>query len=269
MLDPWVLILFGFLIGILASMIGVGGGVFAVPILLFFYGDTITSPQTATATSLTAIIFTAIASTLNYRGQKRIYYKTGLLLAATSAPGAYFGAWVADKTNESLLGVIFDAFLIVVAARMIITLVRTKKENSMATVKTDSELIRYRRTLVIGLSLGFFGGFASGLLGIGGGTLIVPIMTFGLGIPMFLATATSMFTMIITATTGSIQYFQQGVVNLPFALLIALGTVAGAQVGASTSKRMSNRSLTFVFALVLIAAGATMLNKYGAALLAG
>jgi uncharacterized membrane protein YfcA len=266
MLDPYWLIFFGLLIGILASMTGVGGGVFVVPLLVFFYGETITTTQMATATSLTAIIFTAIASTLNYSRQKRIYYKTGLVLAATSAPGAYFGAWVADKTDERLLGVIFGVFLVIVAARMIITLVKKKKENTASPVKTDSELVKNKRTLVIGLSLGLFGGFASGLLGIGGGTLIVPIMTFGLGMPMFLATATSMFTMIITATAGSIQYFQQGVVNLPFALLIAAGTVVGAQIGASTSRKMSNRSLTFVFALVLIAAGVNMLIKYGALL---
>jgi uncharacterized membrane protein YfcA len=262
-MDWWFLPLFGFLIGILASMTGVGGGVFVVPILLFFYGDTIKTTQMATATSLTAIIFTAIASTINYSRQKRIFYKTGLVLAAASAPGSYFGAWVADKTDERLLGVIFGAFLIVVAARMIITLTRKKTEDTTVAAKSDSELIRYRRTLIIGLSLGFCGGFASGLLGIGGGTLIVPIMTFGLGMPMYYATATSMFTMIITATAGSIQYYQQGIVNFPFALLIASGTIVGAQVGASTSKKMSNRSLTLVFALVLIAAGVNMLAKYG------
>jgi hypothetical protein len=89
MWDPLLLIVFGFFIGILASMTGVGGGVFIVPILTFFYDF---SPlASATGTSLTAIIFTAIASTINYARQKRIYYKTGLLLAVTAAPGAYFG----------------------------------------------------------------------------------------------------------------------------------------------------------------------------------
>lgn len=265
MLDPSWLILFGFLIGILASMTGVGGGIFVVPILVFFYGETIKTTQMATATSLFAIIFTAIASTVNYSRQKRIYYKTGLVLAVTSAPGAFLGAWIANKIDSGLLGVIFGVFLVVVAVRMIATTIRQKK-NRTETSHTDSELVNNRRTLTIGLSLGFFGGFASGLLGIGGGTLIVPIMTFGLGMPMFLATATSMFTMIMTASAGSIQYFMQGAISFPLALLIAVGTVVGAQVGASTSKKMSNRSLTFVFAVVLIAAGVNMLLKFGPSL---
>jgi uncharacterized membrane protein YfcA len=59
-----------------------GSGVFIVPILTFFYAFKVSN---ATGTSLTAIIFTAMASTLNYRKQKRIYYKTGLVLAVTSA----------------------------------------------------------------------------------------------------------------------------------------------------------------------------------------
>ncbi|MCJ7470501.1 sulfite exporter TauE/SafE family protein, partial [Candidatus Bathyarchaeota archaeon] len=92
MLDFWWLVIFGFFIGILASMTGVGGGVFIVPILTFFYGFIVNS---ATGTSLTTIIFTAIASTINYSRQKRIYYKTGLILVLTTAPGAYIGAWFA------------------------------------------------------------------------------------------------------------------------------------------------------------------------------
>jgi len=258
----WLLPIFGFLVGILASMTGVGGGIFIVPILTLLYSDGIVSVQMATATSLFAIIFTAIASTFNYSRQKRIYYRTGLILAVTSAPGAYFGSWVANQIDEKLLGTIFGFFLVVVAVRMLMTLIQKKTEDGKRQTKTDLELTRYRRTFSIGLSLGFFGGFASGLLGIGGGTLIVPIMTFGLGMPMFLATATSMFTMIITATAGSIQYYQQGAINLVFGLLIAFGTIFGAQVGAFTSKKMSNRSLTLVFALVLIAAGARMILKY-------
>jgi uncharacterized membrane protein YfcA len=227
MWDPLLLVIFGFFIGILASMTGVGGGVFIVPILTFFYDFRVNS---ATGTSLTAIIFTAIASTINYARQKRIYYKTGLLLAVTAAPGAYLGGWIAKITQEQLLGLIFGVFLILVAARMIVSLARRKEADKTLPVKTDAELVRSGKIIIIGVALGFFGGFASGLLGIGGGTLIVPIMAFALGLPIHLATATSMFTMIFTATSGVAEYYQAGLVNFPIALLFAAGTVVGAQV---------------------------------------
>ncbi len=260
MLEPLLLIVFGFFIGILASMTGVGGGVFIVPILTFFYDF---SPlASATGTSLTAIIFTAIASTINYARQKRIYYKTGLLLAVTAAPGAYFGGWIAKTTDERILGTVFGIFLVLVAARMIFSLARKKTNHEAISAKTDTELIRSGRIIIIGVALGFFGGFASGLLGIGGGTLIVPIMTFALGIPIHLATATSMFTMIFTATSGVAEYYQAGLVNLPIALLFAAGTVIGAQVGAFTSGKISGKNLTILFSIILIVAGVNMIIKY-------
>jgi len=259
MWDPLLLVIFGFFIGILASMTGVGGGVFIVPILTFFYDFRVNS---ATGTSLTAIIFTAIASTINYARQKRIYYKTGLLLAVTAAPGAYLGGWIAKITQEQLLGLIFGVFLILVATRMIVSLARRKEADKTLPAKTDAELVRSGKIIIIGVALGFFGGFASGLLGIGGGTLIVPIMAFALGMPIHLATATSMFTMIFTATSGVAEYYQAGLVNFPIALLFAAGTVVGAQVGAFTSKKISNRNLTVIFSIMLTVAGANMILKY-------
>ena len=260
MLDPILLIVFGFFIGILASMTGVGGGVFIVPILTFFYEFTPLS--SATGTSLTAIIFTAIASTINYARQKRIYYKTGLLLAITAAPGAYFGGWVAKITKEQVLGIVCGIFLILVAVRMIFSLAKKKNAEKNVSVKKDMELISSDKTIIIGVALGFFGGFASGLLGIGGGTLIVPIMTFALGMPIHLATATSMFTMIFTATSGAMEYYQAGLVNLPIALLFAAGTVMGAQIGAFTSGKISSKNLAMLLSIMLIVAGANMIIKY-------
>jgi uncharacterized membrane protein YfcA len=259
MWDLWLLVVFGFFIGILASMAGVGGGVFIVPILTFFYDFKVNA---ATGTSLTAIIFTAIASTINYRKQKRIYYKTGLVLAVTAAPGAYLGGYIAKITNEQLLGLTFGVFLILVAGRMIVSLLRRKREDKTRAVRTDTELVNSGKTIIIGAGLGFFGGFASGLLGIGGGTLIVPIMAFALGMPIHLATATSMFTMIFTAISGVTEYYQANLVNFPVALLFAAGTVIGAQVGAYTSNKLSARNLSIVFALILIVAGVNMILKY-------
>ena len=259
MLDFWWLVIFGFFIGILASMTGVGGGVFIVPILTFFYGFIVNS---ATGTSLTTIIFTAIASTINYSRQKRIYYKTGLILVLTTAPGAYIGAWFATIMEERLLGVVFGAFLILVAIRTIISIVRKRSKDKQLTVRTDAELIKSGKTIALGVGLGFFGGIASGLLGIGGGTLIVPIMTFTLGMPIHFATATSMFTMIFTSISAVTKYYQSDLINFPVALTLAAGSIFGAQVGAYTSKKLSGRNLTLIFGIILLIAGTNMLIKY-------
>ncbi len=255
----WLLPIFGFLIGILASLTGVGGGVFIVPILTLFYGFVI---QAATGTSLTTIIFTAIASTVNYAKQKRIYFRTGAVLAITTVPGAYLGAEIATRMEPRLLGLIFGVFLILVAARAMIDALKKKPMTKMQEVKTDAELIRSRNIMPLGIGLGFFGGIASGLLGIGGGTLIVPIIAFVLGMPIHYATATSMFTMIFTSISAVAKYYQSNLVDFPVALVLAAGSIFGAQVGAYTSKKLSSRNLTLVFAVILIVAGVNMLIKY-------
>jgi uncharacterized membrane protein YfcA len=258
-LDWWLLTVFGFLIGIIASLTGVGGGIFIVPVLTFFYDFKVSN---ATATSLTTIIFTAIAATINYSRQKRIFYKTGLILVITTAPGAYFGAWLATIMEERLLGLIFGFFLILVAIRMIISTLRTKTQGKSLSVKTDSELIKQRKTIIIGAGLSFFGGVASGLLGIGGGTLIVPIMVVAMGMPIHYATATSMFTMIFTSISGVTKYYQSNLINFPVALMLAAGTVIGAQVGAHTSKKISGRNLSLIFGIILAIAGINMILKF-------
>jgi len=258
--------IFGFLIGIAASLTGVGGGVFIVPILTILYAF---DPKVAVGTSLTTIIFTAIASTLNYAKQKRIYYKTGLILAITTAPGAYSGALLVRIISPSLLGLIFGFFLIFVALRMIIDLnyfrskqSKVQEKTSQESIKSDSELIRSGKTIMLGAGLSFFGGLASGLLGIGGGILVVPIMTFAMAMPIHLATATSMFTMIFTSISGVTEHYMADHISFEYAILIALGTIFGAQVGAYTSKKISGKNLRRIFAIMLIIASIKMIDQY-------
>jgi uncharacterized membrane protein YfcA len=211
------------------------------------------------------IVFTAVASSVNYARQRRIYWRTGLVLAITTTPGAYLGAWLTTQLEPRTLGLIFGFFLIFVAAYIITdlnSLRRSKNKNKTSVQKSDSELIKSRKTIAIGAGLSFFGGLASGLLGIGGGLLVVPIMTFALGMSIHLATATSMFTMIFTSLSGVTQHFQANHINFESALLLALGAVFGAQVGAYTSKRVSGKNLRRVFGLVLIISGINMIIKY-------
>jgi uncharacterized membrane protein YfcA len=162
-----LLTLFGFLVGIIASLTGIGGGAFIVPILTILYDFV---PPNAVGTSLTPIIFTAAASTINYARQKRIYYKTGLILAVTTAPGAFLGARLTRIIPPKILGLIFGFLIIFVAWRMIININdfrRKKTTPEKGTVqmisKSDNEVISSGKTILWGAGLSFFGGLASGL----------------------------------------------------------------------------------------------------------
>jgi len=263
----WEILLpiFGSLIGIAASLTGVGGGVFIVPLLTILYG---VDPRIAIGTSLTTIIFTAIASTLNYAKQRRIYYKTGIVLALTTAPGAFLGARIVKMISPDLLGFIFGFFLVIVAMRMIdfkSLLLRGKstyEKTSQRETKSDDELVRSGKSMALAAGLSFFGGLASGLLGIGGGILVVPILAFAMDMPIHLATATSMFTMIFTSISGVTEHYLAENIDFGYALLIALGTIFGAQVGAFASKKVSGQNLRRIFALMLLVAGIKMIDQY-------
>jgi len=262
MWDLWLLPIFGFLIAIVASLTGIGGGIFIVPVLTLLYEFV---PANAVGTSLTVIIFTAAASTLNYARQKRIYWRTGLVLAVTTAPGAYLGAWLTTQLQPRQLGLIFGLFLLGVAVYMIVdlnSLRRSKRQDTVSMERSDSDLVRSGRTIAIGAGLSFFGGLASGLLGIGGGLLVVPVMAFAMGMSIHLATATSMFTMIFTSLSGVVQHYQANHVDFESALLLALGAVFGAQVGAYASKKVSSKNLRRIFGVVLVVSGINMILKY-------
>lgn len=245
-------------------MVGVGGGVFIVPLLTLVYEF---SPPEAVGTSLATIIFTSLASTANYSRQKRIYYKTGLILASTTVPGAFLGAYLTSIMEERLLGLIFGVFISFVALRMIFKLSfsRTKHsdtEKSTHVVDSESSLFESRTKILLGVMLSFFGGLSSGLLGIGGGSLLAPIMLLAMNMPMHITVATSMFTMIFTSISGGIQHYLQNHISFEYTFLLVLGTIFGAQLGAYTSKRVSGRNLRRIFGIVLIIVSIRMILKY-------
>lgn len=257
----WLLPLFGFLISIAAALTGVGGGIFIVPLLTLIYDF---EPVAAVGTSLATIIITSVASSVNYLKQKRVYVKTGLVLACATAPGGYLGAAItAVPAVKMWLGVIFGVFLIFVAFQMVYKALRTKSVKASAVVDPNFEkaLLGNRRQMLLGLFLSFFGGVASGLLGIGGGVVLVPVMCYALNFSIYFSIPTSMFIMIFTSIFGVVSHLQQGNVNALYAVYLGLGSIIGAQVGAITSRKLSSRSLSFVFATMLVVASVNMILK--------
>jgi hypothetical protein len=264
----WELLLpfLGFLIGTVAALTGIGGGVFIVPLLTMVY---VFLPANAAGTSLTTIVFTALAATLSYSRQRRISYKTGALLAVVTAPGGILGVYLTTVIAARLLGAFFGFFMIVfVALPMSLDPDSLRMKRSAASgvvkpaTKPDGILFSSWRKMLLGAIFSFLGGIASGLLGIGGGVLIVPILTLIVGMPIHFATATSMFTMTFTSTSEAVQHYLANHTNFEYALLLAVGTVLGAQVGAYASKKISGKNLRRIFGLVLVIVGIQMIIKY-------
>lgn len=253
----------GFLIGVVASMTGIGGGLFIVPLLTIGYGFI---PQHAVGTSLGSIIFTALAATYCYARQKRIFYRFGLLMAVTTVPGAYLGAYATTIASPRLLGLVFGVFLFFMALRMISNDLGRSAETAAASLsrplKSDTDYIGSFLTLAWVLGLGFLAGFSSGFLGVGGGVLAVPVMNFGLHMPIHYATATSMFMMIFTSLSGAAKHTLAQHLDWGYALLLGLGTIFGAQVGAGFSRKVSGRMLRRIFGVVALVVSVQMILKF-------
>jgi len=256
--------------GILASLVGIGGGVIFVPVFNLFMGLPI---EDAIGTSMFTIIFTALSGSIYYAKEKRIDYKTGLLMEITTIPGAIIGAATTELLPEVILKIIFFSFLFFSGFKLIRR--KDTKKYSNFTFKrprlkflnigwerkfidTQGKEWSYFVNVPVMLMSGFLAGFISGLLGIGGGTLKVPLLAIVLGVPVHIATATSTFMILLTSTSGGITHLYLGHVHLEIVLVAALGAILGAQMGPRLNIKVSPRYLRKMVGTVLILVAANM-----------
>lgn len=243
-MQGWILLIGGVGIGLIASMLGIGGGVFMVPLLNLGIGYDI---HEAIGMSLLAIVFTSASSSFAYYRERRIDFLLAGLLASTAIVGAYFGAVTNTYLSSPLLSAIFGAFLVYPATKMM----RGKKEYNGKETSHDTKLLSI-------LLLGFGSGFASTLLGIGAGSLMVPAMFF-LGTPMHIAIATSLFTMAFIASFGSYVHFSLGNIDFIGVLPLIAGVLIGAQLGSRVALRVRSKRLGQIFGILLLCASIRMI----------
>jgi len=237
----------GVFIGILAALFGLGGGFLIVPTLNFLGVEI----HHAVGTSSAAVVFTSLSSAVAYSRQRRIHYKAGLLLASTAVIGAYIGAWLTSFISAAQLKVIFGLALIIVAVR-----IYRKKTAEPSEVRLEDVEVNYK---LVPLG-GFFAGIASGLLGVGGGIINVPFLTY-LGLPIHYAVATSSFAIVFTATAGALKHYAMGNVETQWLVLLVPGLIIGAQLGARIAKRTRADSLKKAFAVVMALLALRMILK--------
>ena len=112
-----------------------------------------------------------------------------------------------------------------------------------------------QRSMALGIGLGLIAGLASGLFGIGGGLLVVPIMTLILAIPIHIAAATSLFMMVATSSVNTVVHASIGNILFEFVPFLAAGVVGGAQIGAWGAKRVTAGTLRRSFGILMLFVG--------------
>jgi uncharacterized membrane protein YfcA len=247
-------------VGCLASMVGVGGGFLVVPMLVLVWG---LSMQNAAGTSLLMIVFTSSSSTLAYSRQKRIDYRLGAILALGTIPGALVGAYLTSLLESEILEGLLGIFLLGLAVRMLLARELPDRrpdleETSTRKVDAHGHVFEYNAKPNRGFPGSFLAGMTSGIFGIGGGTLIVPLLRLGLSVPMHIAVPTSMFMMIFTSIAAGMTHAALGHARLDYAIPLILGIVIGTQIGARLAKRTKARVLEKLLGFCLLIVGFRM-----------
>ncbi|NHJ01470.1 MAG: sulfite exporter TauE/SafE family protein [Candidatus Heimdallarchaeota archaeon] len=248
--------IFAFFVGILSSVLGVGGGFITTPSLILMG----VQEAYAVGTVLVMIIFTALSSSIAYyRSSKLTEYRTGLLVAITTVIGAIAGSTLSSimaTQNPALFRVVFAVCLIPIAIKMIIFPKQRKKGGASIDEIEHDEVIwlGFEKRELYCTILGLIGGFSSGLLGIGGGVLMVPILVHVGKLSMHKAVATSMFIMIFTSIAGAVVKLGMGQVHPDLAFFLIIGIIIGAQIGPYIIKRIQTTRLQQIFGCMMIIA---------------
>lgn len=265
MIELLILGVLGFAVGGFGTLVGAGGGFILVPVLLFLYPEL--PPETITAMSLFVVMGNASSGSIAYAVHKRIDYRSGLLFAVATLPGAVAGAYVITFIPRETFNIIFASVLGVLGSYLLLrrSIVHQRDPVTGRGVVTREIVDRagerfvYSYRLPDGMAISSAVGFVSSLLGIGGGIVHVPVMAVVLRFPVHIATATSHFVLALMAFEAVATHFANGTLGwdetLARSAAIMAGAVVGAQLGAHASHRVGGPTIIRALggALVLVA----------------
>jgi len=260
-----ILIITGIAVGFASGLLGVGGCFIMIPVQFWVLESMGIDPKVAIlvafGTNLLVVLPTAMSGAWRHSKKEAVLWRPAIIMGLTGAGGSILGAFVATLIPGNILPIIFGIAIIAGGIRML-TAKPPKIEENPPT--TDLPYVLW------GLPLGF----ACGLIGIGGGVLMIPIMVVFLKFQMHKAVGTSTGMMIFTATGGAISYmimgwnvpglppYSIGYVNLIQWICLAVTSVIMAQVGAHVAHKLHPQKLKYIFIIVMFYMGLKMIGVF-------
>lgn len=246
---------------VLPSMLGQGGGVLYTPIQTFFG----IGFHEAATTSLFLIMVTSFSATLVYRKEQRIDWALAIVLESATALGGFCGGFVSGSFSPAVLSLLF-AITLALAAYWMLVVPRhgdVPDSNPQHAFNWQRRLgdVSYRVNIPLALPLSFFAGAMSGLLGIGGGLLKVPLMVLVLHIPFEIAVGSSALMVGLTAAGGFAGHVVHGHWNWQMSLVLAVAAFVGGQIGSRVSLGLDKKRLQVFFCWFLLVIAGLMLAK--------
>lgn len=259
-------ILFGCVVGFALGLTGGGGGIFAVPLLV--YGLAV-APREAVGISLASVGGTAMFGAVPRMLRGGIELRTGLLFAVAGMLGAPVGSYLSTLVPENVLLVMFGVLMFVVAQRMwskacnpvlpsgvCPTEDEPGPDRSACQRDADGRLRLTSRCARLLIVVGLMTGVLSGMFGVGGGFVIVPALVIFSGMAIHQAVGTSLFVIVLVSISGVTSHLLNGnELSLETTLQFMVGGFAGMWLGGIVAKRLKGPTLqkTFSIAVVLVA----------------
>ena len=241
----------GFAVGAVGTLIGAGGGFILAPVLLLLFPNE--QPLVISTISLAVVFLNATSGSVAYARLRRINYRSGLLFAAASVPGAILGAMLVKLVPREVFARVLGTLLTAMAVYLLIH--KHTEERAEKDAAGPADVPRYSRVLACAIS--FVVGGVSSLLGIGGGIIHVPFMVKVLKFRAHVATATSHFVLAIMAGAGTVVHIASGDFHTGVhrTLFLGVGVLAGAQIGAALSTRLHGKWIIRCLAVALVFVG--------------
>jgi hypothetical protein len=234
--------LIGLLAGIFGGLVGLGGGVVMIPLMV---GIMKMGQHRAHGTSLVVLVFTGLAGTITYAMKGSVDIVASALLASTAIFTARAGARFAHALPEWKLKKSFGAFLIVVSSLLLL---------KPYLVRNAGPAAGWIKVVVLSLT-GVLTGFLSGMMGVGGGTIMVPAMVLVLGMDQHTAQGTSLLSMVPAGASGAYTHRRLGNVDTHALSGLIPGVLIGTFFGGSLAHVLQESTLRLIFAAVLIWTG--------------
>lgn len=225
-LDMVSLVMTGVVTGTLAGILGLGGGVFLVPVLVAYSY----SPVHAVATSSVPVSVAATSAVIAYFRTGQLRFARALRIGATAAAAAQGGVFLAHYANPRLLLMLFALFIITN-----IWLMHLGHKNS------DYRLLSVKKGIIWNeIGIGLIGGVFSGFFGVGGGVVMVPLLVLLVAEPLKDAVRTSMAVVMFSSISSVAGHALRGSVLWEVGMLLAAGSLVGAQIGVRLLPRLSD-----------------------------
>ena len=234
--------------GILSGVVGVGGGIVFVPGLVYVLGWDI---KEAVAASLVIVVFSSLSGTIrNQRSDDPTDWKTAAVLAAAVAPATLIGVYVSTVSTEAVVRIVFASVLLLLAY-------------PTARGRPDFDDTK-RIPLYFVFAAGVLIGALSGLVGVGGGVVMVPLMVLGMGLTTKRAVSTSLAVVMFTGIVGTAGYVATGFRDVQDLLSLPpliIGSVIGAPLGVRLRDWLPENVVRIGFGVFMVIVALRLLTE--------